>query len=117
MSHTYEHVWEDPPQPLYPTSIGQYSEHLRVLTADLLASPAPLHGLPDTDAHLREIAAAIPRAREPTYFGFVTGGVTPAAQRAEAVVAALDANVGVHLPDVSVATVVEDTALRWLLDM
>jgi glutamate/tyrosine decarboxylase-like PLP-dependent enzyme len=119
MSPTPALVSLDPPQPLYPAPIHEYTQHLSALRRALLASAAPEHGLPeaDTEAHLHSIAAAIPRATEPTYFGFVTGGVTPAAQGADELVSRLDANVAVHLPDVSVATVVEDTALRWLLQM
>lgn len=117
MAQPPPHLSEDPPQPLYPAPIQEYAERLSALRAELLASSPPAHGLADTDAHLRAIAAAVPRAREPTYFGFVTGGVTPAAQRADELVSRLDANVSVHLPDVSIATVVEDTALRWLLEM
>jgi glutamate/tyrosine decarboxylase-like PLP-dependent enzyme len=117
MGPTPAQIAEDPPQPLYPLPIHEYTQHLSALRAELLASAVPAHGLADTDAHLRAIAAAVPRAREPTYFGFVTGGVTPAAQHADELVSRLDASVSVHLPDVSIATTVEDTALRWLLEM
>ena len=117
MAQSPDPAAEDPPQPLYPAPLDQYTRHLSALRAELRASSAPAHGLPDTDAHLRAIAAAVPRAREPTYFGFVTGGVTPAAQRADELVSRLDANLAVHLPDVSIATTVEDTALRWVLQM
>ena len=52
-----------------------------------------------------------------TYYGFVTGGVTPAARVAEAVVATYDQNVQVHLPNETVATAVEAQALGLLLDL
>ncbi|KAJ9137975.1 PLP-dependent transferase [Coniochaeta hoffmannii] len=51
------------------------------------------------------------------YFGFVTGGSLPAAEAADNVVSALDQNVQVHLPDDAVATDVEDSALRLLVDL
>lgn len=52
-----------------------------------------------------------------SYFGFVTGGVTPAARVAECVVSTFDQNVQVHMPDHSVATTVEDRALGLLLEL
>jgi glutamate/tyrosine decarboxylase-like PLP-dependent enzyme len=108
---------EDPPQPLYQGSLLHHAGRLATLRASLLATTAPQYGMPDTDAHLRAIVAAVPRATEPNYFAFVTGGVTPAARRADELVSAMDANVAVHLPEVSIATTVEDTALRWTLEM
>lgn len=51
------------------------------------------------------------------YFGFVTGGTLPVAEAADNVVSALDQNLAVHLPDQTVATAVEDAALRMLLDV
>ena len=53
----------------------------------------------------------------PNYYGFVTGGTTPAARIAETIVSAYDQNVSVHLPEQSVATVVEDRALELLLEL
>lgn len=53
----------------------------------------------------------------PNYYGFVTGGVTPAALFADNVVSAYDQNVQVHLPEHSVATDVEYSALGLLLDL
>ena len=51
------------------------------------------------------------------YYGFVTGGVLPIAEVADNVVTAFDQNVSVHLPDQSVSTVVEDTALNMLVEL
>ncbi|EAW11275.1 pyridoxal phosphate-dependent decarboxylase family protein [Aspergillus clavatus NRRL 1] len=51
------------------------------------------------------------------YYGFVTGGVTPAALFADNIVSAYDQNVQVHLPDHSVATDVEYNALGLLVDL
>ncbi|KAI9715400.1 MAG: hypothetical protein M1828_000860 [Chrysothrix sp. TS-e1954] len=53
----------------------------------------------------------------PSYYGFVTGGVTPAARVADAIVSAFDQNVQVHLPDETIATNIEDRALCMLLDL
>ena len=52
-----------------------------------------------------------------TYYGFVTGGVTPAARLAESVVSLYDQNLHVHLPQESIATGIEDRALYMLLEL
>ncbi|KAH0542940.1 hypothetical protein FGG08_002709 [Glutinoglossum americanum] len=51
------------------------------------------------------------------YYGFVTGGSTPAACIADQIVSVCDQNVQVHLPKETVATVVEDRALILLLEL
>ena len=53
----------------------------------------------------------------PNYYGFVTGGVTPAALFADNVVSAYDQNVQVHLPNHSIVTDVEFHALGLLVDL
>lgn len=51
------------------------------------------------------------------YYGFVTGGVLPIAEVADNLVTTWDQNVGVHLPEYSVATLVEDRALAMLVEL
>jgi glutamate/tyrosine decarboxylase-like PLP-dependent enzyme len=51
------------------------------------------------------------------YYGFVTGGVLPIAEVADNIVTAFDQNVGVHLPDQSISSTVEDRALSMLADL
>lgn len=53
----------------------------------------------------------------PRYFGFVTGGVTPAAQLADVLGSAYDENVQVTLGDTSAATAVEARTLEMVLDL
>lgn len=53
----------------------------------------------------------------PNYYGFITGGVTPAALFADNVVSAYDQNVQVHLPNHSIVTDVEYHALGLLVDL
>ncbi|BEI81716.1 hypothetical protein CcaverHIS002_0208760 [Cutaneotrichosporon cavernicola] len=53
----------------------------------------------------------------PRYFGFVTGGVTPAAQLADILGSGYDENVQVTLGDTSAATAVEARALEMVLDL
>ena len=51
------------------------------------------------------------------YYGFVTGGVTPAALIADVLTSVYDQNVHVHLPNETIATEVEVAALNMLLDL
>lgn len=73
------------------------------------------HGTADTISHLLDdIVPALSGQAGPRYYGFVTGGVHPAAAAADAIVTALDQNVQVHLPDASIATELEAAALDTL---
>ncbi|ETS82273.1 hypothetical protein PFICI_07275 [Pestalotiopsis fici W106-1] len=49
------------------------------------------------------------------YYGFVTGSTLPIAEVADNIVTAYDQNVQVHLPTQTIATEVEDAALRMLV--
>ena len=51
------------------------------------------------------------------YYGFVTGGTTPAAVLGEVVAVENDQFVQVHLPKESISTEVEDRALRMVCDL
>jgi glutamate/tyrosine decarboxylase-like PLP-dependent enzyme len=53
----------------------------------------------------------------PNYYGFVTGGITPSARLADSVVSLFDQNAAVHLPRETVTSIVEDRALRLLLEL
>jgi glutamate/tyrosine decarboxylase-like PLP-dependent enzyme len=53
----------------------------------------------------------------PNYYGFVTGGATPAACIADQIVSIYDQNVQVHLPKETAATAIEDRALKLLLEL
>jgi glutamate/tyrosine decarboxylase-like PLP-dependent enzyme len=56
-------------------------------------------------------------SRSPNYYGFVTGGTTPAAAVADNIVTEFDQNLSVHLPNESIATDVEDKALSLLCQL
>ncbi|MCJ1465227.1 hypothetical protein MMC07_003843 [Pseudocyphellaria aurata] len=81
--------------------------------------PEPALGIQKTTNHLlQEIAPALDRSSlSANYYGFVTGGVSPAARVADGIVSFYDQNVHVHLPDQTVATTVEEIALVLLLDL
>jgi glutamate/tyrosine decarboxylase-like PLP-dependent enzyme len=76
-------------------------------------------GLEESIRHLQEeIAPAFnSSSRSPNYYGFVTGGTTPAALLADNLVSAYDQNVQVHLPNETIATDVEDRALSLLCEL
>lgn len=89
-------------------------------SSSLISSlPDQGHGIQRTTEHvLEEITPALNhQALSPSYYGFVTGGVTPAARLAEEIVSAYDQNLVVHLPETSIATTVEDHALKLLLQL
>ena len=76
-------------------------------------------GIAETTNHLlQDIAPALNASSlSPNYYGFVIGGVTPAARVADNLVSTYDQNPSVHLPDQTVASNVEDRALRLLMDL
>lgn len=53
----------------------------------------------------------------PNYYGFVTGGATPAALLGDLVASVYDQNVQVHLPHETVATTLEVAALNKLVEL
>jgi glutamate/tyrosine decarboxylase-like PLP-dependent enzyme len=76
-------------------------------------------GFEESIRHLQEdLAPAFnSSSRSPNYYGFVTGGTTPAALLADNLVTAYDQNVQVHLPNETIATDVEDRALSLLCEL
>ncbi|KAK8873842.1 pyridoxal phosphate-dependent transferase [Apiospora arundinis] len=68
------------------------------------------------DHLLEDIAPALNgQNRSSRYWGFVTGAALPVAEVADNLVSAYDQNVQVHLPNQTIATEVEDAALKMLL--
>ncbi|KAH9906780.1 pyridoxal-dependent decarboxylase [Xylariomycetidae sp. FL2044] len=68
------------------------------------------------DHLLGDVAPALTgQNRSGRYWGFVTGSTLPVAEVADNLVSAWDPNVQVHLPGQTIATEVEDAALRMLL--
>ena len=86
-----------------------------------LHQATPQHGIgieATTDHLLQDIAPALNASSLTAhYYGFVIGGITPAARVADALVSTYDQNPVVHLPDQTIATNVEDKALRLLMDL
>ncbi|KAI0134640.1 pyridoxal-dependent decarboxylase [Xylariales sp. AK1849] len=68
------------------------------------------------DHLLNDIAPALNgQNRSSRYYGFVTGSSLPIAEVADNLVSAYDQNVAVHLPAQTIATEVEDAALKMLI--
>lgn len=91
-----------------------------------LARKSIPHKLPETGSSLESVQQHILNDIVPAfnggsissnYYGFITGGVTPAALFADNVVSAYDQNVQVHLPNHSIVTDVEFNALGLLADL
>ena len=86
-----------------------------------LLQTIPEHGLgieQTSDHLLQDIAPGLNASSlSANYYGFVIGGITPAARIADEIVSTYDQNPSVHLPDQTVASNVEDKALRLLLDL
>jgi len=77
------------------------------------------NGLQATRQHIEtEICPGLNLASiSPRYYGFVTGGATPAAQHADNIVTKFDQNVQVHLPNDTISTDVEFHALGLLCEL
>lgn len=103
----------------YPPTLPPSSVLSTAHTSLLTSLPQQGHGLAPTTNHLLDtIAPALNGASlSPSYYGFVIGGTTPAARAAAALGALYDQNVMVHLPHETVATAVEDKALRMLVEL
>jgi glutamate/tyrosine decarboxylase-like PLP-dependent enzyme len=80
--------------------------------------------LPDLGTPAAEVVADLARDLEPfitahasgRYFGFVIGGLHPAAYGAELLVSTWDQNAGLYAPTPGVA-IVEEVAARWIVEL
>mgnify|MGYP004499644879 CR=1 FL=1 len=104
-----------PPTDVLPSQ-DILSEARATLKSDL---PEQGAGLEDTIRHLtHDLGPALnASSRSATYYGFVTGGSTPAASLADNLVTHYDQNVQVHLPNETLATEIEDRALTLLCSL
>jgi glutamate/tyrosine decarboxylase-like PLP-dependent enzyme len=105
------------PSPTHILPTPDVIEHARTQLATTILADGI--GLAETIKHLQEDLAPAFNAssRSPNYYGFVTGGCTPAASIADNYVTAYDQNVAVHLPNETIATDVEDRALSLLCEL
>lgn len=113
-AHTLE-ILKKRSNPILPES-----STLQAARSSLLQN-IPEHGLGcfgTTNHLLHDIAPGLNASSlSANYYGFVTGGVTPAAMIADRLVSTYDQNPLIHLPDQTVASNVEDKALRLLMDL
>jgi glutamate/tyrosine decarboxylase-like PLP-dependent enzyme len=95
----------------------EFLEHAR---STLLTSiPNQGIGFEQAQQHLQNdiVPGLNGNSKSPRYYGFVTGGATPIATFADKLAVEEDQNVQVHLPNETVATNVEDAALRMLCEL
>jgi glutamate/tyrosine decarboxylase-like PLP-dependent enzyme len=95
-------------------------EALQNARSTLLTSlPSQGIGFEQTQQHLQQdiVPALNGNSKSPRYYGFVTGGATPIATFADKLAVEEDQNVQVHLPNETVATNVEDAALKMLCEL
>lgn len=95
-------------------------EELKKARSSLIPSlPTNGIGLEAVQKHLQEdIVPGLNRqSKSPNYYGFVTGGVTPAAALGDRLVSENDQNVIVHLPNESIATEVEDRTTSMVCEL
>lgn len=111
---------------LWNTAVKPWDSGVLPKTEDLVRGKASLPrilpnegiGLSSTQKHILDdiVPGFNGGSISPNYYGFVTGGVTPAALFADNVVSAYDQNVQVHLAGHSIVTDVEYNALGLLVD-
>ena len=86
-----------------------------------LLEELPTQGIGSKDAITQIIERILPRIAQghggSRYFGFVTGGTTPAAMFADIIATLYDQNAGVHLPYDTIATTLEVRTLEMLCDL
>ncbi|KAL9101535.1 MAG: hypothetical protein Q9163_003211 [Psora crenata] len=120
LRRVYEHatnvLQEDPSTLRTLPYVVQVRDAERKLLADL---PEEGKGIEPTTSHLlNEITPGLNASSlSANYYGFVTGGVTPAARIADGLVTLYDQNPQVHLPDQTVASTIDDRALRLLMQL
>jgi glutamate/tyrosine decarboxylase-like PLP-dependent enzyme len=101
---------------LFPADNKDYDRAHRSL-ADTLHNQGL--GLGETTRHLLQdiVPGLNAMSLSPHYYGFVVGGVTPAAALADNIVTAFDQSVTIHLPKDTIATVLETRATQQLLEL
>lgn len=128
------------------TTDAEFEAALRTVTSHLLSRNAALPTLPilPSPSALRHTTASLPRALPPTglgteattqhllenvlsgclqaqngpaYFGFVIGGVTPAAQLADILLSGYDENAGMNNEAHTSSAKIEASALGMVLDL
>lgn len=116
LSHAIANLHTSPPPSSVLPASSTLSEARASLKSDLSERGI---GLEDTIRHLTDDLGPALNAssRSANYYGFVTGGSTPAASLADNLVTHFDQNVQVHLPSETLATDIEDRALVQLCSL
>ena len=121
LAQVRSHADEILSRPLEQTPTLPSQEAVQEATASVIRSLSDSKGLGVeklAEHLLQDIAKGLNGSSlSANYYGFVTGGVTPAARIADNLVTLYDQNVAVHLPEQSVATVVEHHAIQLFLEL
>lgn len=119
MESQLQHLWKVAQGP-WESGVLPSAENLARARASLPATlPAKGSSLESVQRHIVDdiVPAFNGGSISRNYYGFITGGTTPAALFADNVVSAYDQNVQVHLPNHSIVTDVEYNAIGLLLDL
>ena len=131
--------FQRPPKQEFDTSLSQIISHIQTRHHDLstlptlptpsdvqhsisaLPSSLPLKGLGTSATTVYLLHTLLPGILQaqngPRYFGFVIGGVTPAAQLADILVSSYDENSQMTLPGVTSSSAIESRTLEMVLDL
>ena len=121
LGRVQSHIHEILSRPLGETPTLPSLEIIQEATSSIIKSLPESEGLGVdklTDHLLKDVAKGLNGSSlSAHYYGFVTGGATPAARVADHLVTLYDQNVAVHLPEQYIATVVEHHAIQLLLQL
>lgn len=102
-----------------PETIPSQDSLIHARTRLITSLPDKGHGSANIAKHIETdiVPAFENHNRSPNYYGFVTGGTTPAALHADHIAVDTDQTAQVYLPKETIAVELEDGAMRMLCDL
>jgi len=110
----YNNNHSAPIRPLLQT-ITSNRQQLQLKSSSLPSSSRPLRTT--IEDILQKIVPSLVKQSNPHYYGFVTGGSTPASLLSDFIVTIIDQNVSVHLPRDAIHTQIERWAITMLCEL